>query len=157
MRAVELPLKSEVNALKMCRYRTMKKLPALVVVILALMMQVRVAYACEMAGLWPTEHCSAHGLIAETGDRAPQDRGSDCDIGLDLAGRNLRQSGYLDDGLDDLASQLTEPQPVLVPAAWPPPRVRLPPRHRPPIPRAAPPAAALAGSITYLVTSRLRI
>lgn len=135
----------------------MKKLPVLIVVILALLMQLRVAYACETAGLWPAEHCSAHGLIAGTSDRVPQDRGADCDIGLDLAGRNLRQSGALDDGLDDLASLLTDLQPVFVPDAWPPPRTMLPPRHRPPIPRAAPQATASAGSSTYLVTARLRI
>lgn len=130
----------------------MKKLPALAIVILALLMQLRVAYACEAAGLWPAEPCKAHGLIVQLQGDAPQDQGSGCDIALELAGRSQRQTG----GHDELASALTDPQPTFVPLAWPPAQAVPHPQHRPPIPRARGPAAS-AGASTYLVTSRLRI
>ncbi|WP_295680242.1 hypothetical protein [uncultured Nevskia sp.] len=134
----------------------MKKLPALVVVILALLMQLRVVYACEAVGFGAAEPCKVHALVADPHGEAPQDRGSACDVALDLASRNARQTG----DQDDLAAQLTDPQPVHPPAAWPQPLATAPPQYRPPIPRvprARHAAVASPGSSTYLVTARLRI
>ncbi len=133
----------------------MKKLPALVVVILALLMQLRVAYACAAVGPGPTEPCKMHALVADLHGETPQDRGSACEVSLDLASRNPRQT----DNPDDLAAQLTDPQPVHLPAAWPQPEAASP-LNGPPIPRiprARYPAAVSPGSSTYLVTARLRI
>lgn len=130
----------------------MKKLPALAIVILALLMQLRVAYACEAAGRWPAEPCKAHGLIIQPQGEAPQDRGSACDIALELASRSQRQTGEH----DELTAALTDLQPGFVPLAWPQAQATPYPQHRPPIPRARGPAV-MAGASTYLVTSRLRI
>ncbi len=134
----------------------MKKLPALVVVILALLMQFRVAYACEAVGFGTAEPCKLHAVAVDPHGEAPQDRGSACEVSLDVASRNPRQTG----DQDDLAAQLTDPQPVHLPAAWPQPLAMASPQHRPPIPRmprARYPAAVSPGSNTYLVTARLRI
>lgn len=134
----------------------MKKLPALVVVILALLMQLRVAYACEAGGFAAAEPCKVHAVVADPQGEAPQDRGSACEVSLDVASRNSRQT----DDQDDLAAQLTDPQLVHLPAAWPQPLATAPPQLRPPIPRlprARCVAAASPGSSTYLVTARLRI
>lgn len=134
----------------------MKKLPALAVVILALLLQLRVVYACEVVGFGTAEPCKLHALVADPQGEAPQDRGSACDIALDLASRNPRQT----DDHDDLAAQLTDPEPVHLPVAWPLALVTPPSQHRPPIPRiprARYSAAVSPGSSTYLVTARLRI
>lgn len=135
-----------------------KNLSTLAVVVLALLMQLRVAYACEATGLWPTEPCGAHGLIVDGQPEAPQDRGEACDIALDLAGRGLRPGGEQ----GDLHAELSPPQPLFLPAAWPAlaavpalPRPEPPPRlgDRPGDDR----APASPGALTYLRTSRLRI
>jgi len=134
----------------------MKKLPALAVVILALLMQLRVAYACEAVGFGTAEPCKLHALVADAQSEAPQDRGSACDIALDLASRNPRQT----DDQDDLAAQLTDLQPVYLPTGWPPPIATALSQYRPPIPRnprTRHAAAVSPGSLTYLVTARLRI
>lgn len=134
----------------------MKKLPALVVVILALLMQLRVAYACEAVGFGAAEPCKLHALVADLHGEAPQDRGSACEVSLDVASRNPRQT----DDQDDLAAQLTDPQPVHLPAAWPQPLATKPQQYHTPIPRlprARHGAAVSPGSSTYLVTARLRI
>lgn len=134
----------------------MKKLPALVVVILALLMQLRVAYACEAVGFGAAEPCKLHAVVTDPHGEAPQDRGSVCDVALDLASRNPRQTH----DQDDLAAQLTDPQPFHPPTAWPQPLATVPPQYRPPIPRLPRArffAAISPGSSTYLVTARLRI
>ena len=78
----------------------MKKLAPIFVVILALLMQVRVAYACEATGLWPSEHCHSHGsLIVDTHPDAPSDRGDRCDVSLDLAVRAGRTCTDVGDSL----------------------------------------------------------
>ncbi len=131
----------------------MKKLPALVVVILALLLQLRVVYACEAVEFGAAEPCKVHALVAESHGEAPQDRGSACDVAFDLASRNPRQT----DDQDDLAAQLTDPHPVHLPATWPQPLATVFPQYRPPIPRNRSAAAVSPGSRTYLVTARLRI
>ena len=66
----------------------MKKLTPILFIVLALLMQVRVAYACQATGLWPSEHCQSHGsLIAVEHPDAPSDRGDHCDVSLELAVR----------------------------------------------------------------------
>lgn len=71
----------------------MKKLNLLLVVILALLLQLRVAYACEAIGLWPAEPCDAHEVIAADHPDQPSDRDERCDISLDLAVRAGRLGG----------------------------------------------------------------
>lgn len=132
----------------------MKKLAPLFVVILALLMQVRVAYACEATGLWPSEHCHSHGsLIADAHPDAPSDRGDRCDVSLDLAVRGGRACG-------ETGGLLSQPSGgeflALLPAALavsglafdgaaPPPQQ--PTRSQ----------AAGAGTRTWLSTARLRL
>ena len=74
----------------------MKKLNPLLVVILALLLQLRVAYACEAIGLWPAEPCDAHEVIAADHPDQPSDRDERCDISLDLAVRAGRADGVGD-------------------------------------------------------------
>jgi len=140
----------------MCVYCTMKKLLAIAVVVLGLLMQLRVAYACESGALGTAEPCKLHAAIADGHGDAPQDRGSGCEVALDLASRTARQT----DDLDDLVAELTHPQASDPPAAWPSPLVSALRHYRPPASRrfrARMPSAASPGSSTFLVTARLRI
>ena len=71
----------------------MKKLTAILVIIVALLLQLRVAYVCEATGFWTAESCDAHGVIAADHPDQPSDRDQRCDISLDLAVRAGRADG----------------------------------------------------------------
>lgn len=130
----------------------MKKHSAILVVILALLMQVRVAYACQASGFWPSEDCDSHGLIVDAHPDAPSDRGDACDISLEVAARGGRAGS-------DLVSLLATPVGgefiALLPAAFEIAARAVPttPARDPAVP--TPPAHA--GTRTYLVTARLRL
>ena len=131
----------------------MKKLAPLLVLILALLMQVRVAYACETSGFWPAEPCHAHpALIVDAHPDAPSDRGERCDVSLDLAvraGRDGRDDGTLsgrlpaDPPVAILPVSLAIAGPVVAATVSPPPSPRAP--------------AIAAGTRTWLSTARLRL
>ncbi|WP_293373777.1 hypothetical protein [Nevskia sp.] len=130
----------------------MKKHSAIVVLLLALLMQVRVAYACEANGFWPSEDCDAHGLIVDAHPDAPSDRGDRCDVSLEVAARSGRTCS-------DLLSLLAEPVGgefiALLPAAFAVAEQTVSiERVAPACPQAS---AASAGTRTYLVTARLRL
>ncbi|MBA4286166.1 MAG: hypothetical protein C0434_11615 [Xanthomonadaceae bacterium] len=131
----------------------MKKLAPILVVVIALLMQVRVAYGCDPSGTWSLERCASHGTVVDDHPDAPSDRGDRCDVSLDLAVRAGRT------GADHLVAELTPPTGgdfvALLPAtlsivgllpddaASPPQRVRSP--------------AVGAGTRTWLSTARLRL
>jgi len=131
----------------------MKKLAPLFVVILALLMQVRVAYACEAVGLWPSEHCDSHGsLIVDAHPDAPSDRGDRCDVSLDLAVRAGR-------ACTDVGERLSQPSGgdfmALLPAAWVLGGLGFDDAVSPPqLPRRQ---AVNPGTRTWLSTARLRL
>lgn len=131
----------------------MKKLAPLLVLILALLMQVRVAYACETRGFWPVEHCHAHpALIADAHPDAPSDRGERCDVGLDLAVHASR------DGRDDgaQAGRLPVDQPVaILPVSLAMAEIGVGATASPPQSPRGP--AIAAGTRTWLSTARLRL
>lgn len=132
----------------------MKKLSAiLVVTVLALLMQLRVAYACEQAGHWPAEHCAAHGLLVDAHAGEPGDRDDDCDIGIDLAARGGRNCVDLVAQLDPVDYQLQAilpPTPVELAAAFAEPPSTAPQSTREPVP-------PTGGTRTWLGTFRLRL
>lgn len=131
----------------------MKKLIPLLAVVIALLMQVRVAYACETMGLWPAEDCDAHGLVVDAHPDAPSDRGDACDVSLELASRGGRTC-------TDLVALLAEPTGgefiALLPAAFEIAEraASIDELRDVSSPRAP---AAHAGTRTYLVTARLRL
>jgi hypothetical protein len=132
----------------------MKKLSAiLVVTVLALLMQLRVAYACEQSGHWPAEHCTAHGLLIDAHAGEPGDRDDDCDISIELAARNGRSCV-------DLAAQL-DPADYRLQAILPPMLVELATAPAVPPPTAPwsarEPVPPTGGTRTWLGTSRLRL
>lgn len=135
----------------MCEDRTMKKLAPLIVVILALLMQVRVAYACDATGLWPAEDCDRHGLVSDLHPGEPSDRGDRCDVSLELAVRGGR-------ACTDLAGLLVEPSGVdivALPVALP--ALAVIPVRKPPALLADGSVPAAAGNRIWLETARLRL
>lgn len=136
----------------MCEDRTMKKLAPLFVVLLSLLMQVRVAYACEAAGFGASEACDGHSLLADAHPDAPSDRGDRCDRGLELAVRGGRTC-------TDLVGLLVQPGgvdvvalPVVAPALAGTLRDQ---SLTVPVDRARPVAAT--GRRLWLETARLRL
>lgn len=128
----------------------MKKISPLLVLLLALLMQVRVAYACVATGFWPAEHCDAHvALLADAHPDAPSDRGERCDVSLDLAVRGSRDDGGR-----------SGPQPADQPVAILPAPLAISGRFAdaPASPLRLPigPASG-AGTRTWLSTARLRL
>jgi len=131
----------------------MKKLAPILVVILALLMQVRVAYACDAAGFWSSERCASHALVVDAHLDEPSDRGDRCEVSLDFAVRTGRVSG------DNLAADLTPPTSgdtvALLPAALsivePFPDESASAAQSVGIP------AVSAGTRTWLSTARLRL
>lgn len=130
----------------------MKKLSPLFVVILALLMQVRVAYACEAATYGPLQGCDTHGLTVDAHAGEPSDRGDRCDAGIDLAVRAGRTC-------TDLVGLLVDPQGGDLPALPPAPLALagqpLDAPEIPPTDRARP--AYGTGSRIWLETARLRL
>ncbi|WP_439638727.1 hypothetical protein [Nevskia sp.] len=129
----------------------MKKLSPILVVVLALLMQLRVAYACDAAWL---ADCQLHGVVAEVAlDDEPSDRGDRCAVGVDLAVRAGRVGG------DVLAAEFTPPTSsdfiALVPAALAIPSPLSDRAASPRPPRTGP--ARGAGTRTWLSTARLRL
>ena len=127
-----------------------KPAASLVVVLLALLLQLRVAYACEIAGHWPAEACSAHGLIVDSHGDSPSDRGGgDCDISIDLASRGGRTCTDLVAQLDlpdyQFLAVLPSPAPVIAPV----------PATEPIF--APDPVSPAGGSRIWLTTARLRL
>lgn len=128
----------------------MKKLSPLLVVVLALLMQLRVAHACEVRYGGP-QGCDSHGLVVDAHPDQPSDRGERCDPGLDLAvrgGRNCTDlSGLLLDlHGDDVAVLPARPADPIsaATAATGVPADRVRPAHGP-------------GSRVWLETARLRL
>lgn len=132
----------------------MKKLSPILVVVLALLMQLRVAYACDPGNAGVLADCQLHGAMADVAlDDEPSDRGDRCAVGVDLAVRAGRVSG------DGLAAEFTPPTcsdfMALVPVvlAIPSPLADRAASPRPP--RNGP--ARGAGTRTWLSTARLRL
>lgn len=132
----------------------MKKLSPILVVVLALLMQLRVAYACDAGNAGWLADCQLHGVVAEVAlDDEPSDRGDRCAVGVDLAVRAGRVSG------DGLAAEFTPPTSsdfiALVPAALAIPSPLSDRAASPRPPRTGP--ARGAGTRTWLSTARLRL
>ena len=145
-------MKTARHALNMCEDCTMKKLSPLFAILLALLMQVRVAYACEMPAFGALHGCEVHGFAADEHPGQPSDRGDRCDAGIDLAVRAGRTctdlaGAVIDPAHGDLPALPAAPlvlaglhleAPAVVPAA----RVRLAPGP---------------GARLWLETARLRL
>ena len=131
----------------------MKKLTPILFIVLALLMQVRVAYACQATGLWPSEHCQSHGsLIAVEHPDAPSDRGDHCDVSLELAVRAGRACA-------DTGNLLSQPSGgeflALLPAALAVSGLLADDAASPPQRPVSPDVGA--GTRTWLSTARLRL
>ena len=129
----------------------MKKLSILVVAILSLLMQIRVAYGCEMMPGGPRIHCCCPGQHCPSAVAGKHHTGKACcDVQLisaDAASDELKaHSGDFKFELDNLAP------PLAFALALPPQAVQLvvlaQANDQPP---------ALPGTDTYLVTARLRL
>lgn len=110
-------MKFPINALNMCNRRTMNKHSPIFVLLLALLMQVRVAYACENGAPWFSADCESHALVLDAHAGEPSDRGDRCDAGIDLALRNSRAVDSLGDLLSEPRTSGGGDQPLLLPVA----------------------------------------
>lgn len=135
----------------------MKTHSSIFVLLLALLMQVRVAYACENGAPWMAADCETHSLALDAHAGEPSDRGERCDTGIDLALRNARAA-------DSLCDLLSEPRdtgtsggdlPVFLPASI------VLAGLEPSVATGAVPeirvSAATAGTRLWLETARLRL
>ena len=130
----------------------MKKLSIIFVTLLALLMQVRVAYACEMMVNLPVTHCCCHGEHGHKAATPAEQNGTApcCKVEL-TADPGLGSDAKV---ANSFAKVLFEPlAPPPAPLVTPEPLVlALAPSFVP-----GRPAPQSSGTDTYLITARLRL